>query len=282
VLLNWLIIRGERRNHWLLLAGAGAVVAAYLAVMIPLFDRDHHNWYLQQSLVQVKRVLGLRVSRGTLSSPGEFLHLIAHQYVVFTPSLVVGLAGVVAIVARCVRARGLQPLQHNSLLFSWSAAGVLIFGMSALRYDQYFELVLIPTYCLLWTEVCRFVRAHPRTVPVAVAAGVVVLAASLSAFYVRVLARDDNALAHIPGHSVVVTEEEIGDEIPQPWCTVARAGVCLGAAAYAITYTSYLQPAAPPADTTFHAMMTGAAPVAVFKGFKETITVWRLRAPAPG
>jgi 4-amino-4-deoxy-L-arabinose transferase-like glycosyltransferase len=290
VLLNWLIVRGERRNHWLLLAGAGAVIVAYLAVMIPLFDRDYHDWYLQQSLVQVKRVLGLRVSRGTLSSPGEFLHLIAHQYVIFTPSLVVALAGVVVIVARCVRARGLQPLRHNSLLFSWSAAGVLIFGMSALRYDQYFELVLIPTYCLLWTEVCRFVRAHPRTAPVAVAAGVVVLAASLSAFYVRVLARDDNALAqvgqyaqaHIPGNSVVVTEEEIGDEIPQPWCTVARAGVCLRAATYAITYTSYLQPAAPPADTAFHAMMTGAAPVAVFKGFKEIITVWRLRAPAPG
>src|ERR1700689_2696068 len=58
VLLNWLIVRGERRNHWLLLAGAGAVVAAYLAVMIPLFDRAHDDWYLQQSLVQVKRVLG--------------------------------------------------------------------------------------------------------------------------------------------------------------------------------------------------------------------------------
>jgi 4-amino-4-deoxy-L-arabinose transferase-like glycosyltransferase len=289
VLLNWLIIRRQRRNHWLLLAGAGAVIAAYLAVIIPLFDRDHHDWYLQQSYVQLKRVLGLRVSRGTLSSPGQFLHLIVHQYIVFVPSLAVALAGVVVIVARCVRARGLRPLRHNSLLFSWSAAGVLIFGMSALRYDQYFELVLIPTYCLLWTEVCRYIRAHPRTVPAAAAAGLLVLAAGLSAFYFRVLARDDNALsqvgqyaqAYLPANSVVVTEEEIGDEIPQSWCTVARASVCLGAATYAITYTSYLQPVAPPADTAFHAMMTGAAPVAAFRGFKETITVWRLRAPAP-
>jgi hypothetical protein len=161
---------------------------------------------------------------------------------------------------------------------------VVVFGASALRYDQYFELVLIPLYCLLWTEVCRYVRAHPRTAPAVAAAGLVVLAAGLSAFYLRVLARDDNTLyqvqqyaqAHIPRDSVVVTEEEIGDEIPQPWCAVARAGVCGGAAAYAITYSSYLQPAVPPSDAAFQAIMTGAVRVAAFSGFKETITVWRL------
>jgi 4-amino-4-deoxy-L-arabinose transferase-like glycosyltransferase len=284
VLLNWLIIRTQARGHRLLLAGIGTVVAAYLAVMIPLFDTGHHDWYLQQSLVQLRRVLGLRVSRGTLASPGEFAHLLTHQYVVFVPSLAVGLAGVIVIGWRCVRARSLRPLEHNSLLFSWSAAGVVVFGASALRYDQYFELVLIPLYCLLWTEVCRYVRAHPRTAPAVAAAGLVVLAAGLSAFYLRVLARDDNTLyqvqqyaqADIPRDSVVVTEEEIGDEIPQPWCAVARAGVCGGAAAYAITYSSYLQPAVPPSDTAFQAIMTGAVRVAAFSGFKETITVWRL------
>jgi hypothetical protein len=75
---------------------------------------------------------------------------------------------------------------------------------------------------------------------------------------------------------VVVTEEEIGDEIRQPWCAVARAGVCAGTAAYAIAYSSYLQPAAPPSDAAFQAIMTGAVRVAAFSGFKETITVWRL------
>lgn len=284
VLLNWLIIRRQWRGHLLLLAGAGIVVGAYLAVMIPLFDSGHHDWYLQQSLVQVKRVLGLRVSRGTLTSPGEFMHLLTHQYAVFAPSLVVALASVIVVGWRCLRARSLRPLEHNSLLFSWAAAGVVVFGASALRYDQYFELVLIPLYCLLWTEVCRYVLAHPRTAPAAAAAGLVVLAAGLSAFSLRVLARDDNTLyqvqqyaqAHIPRDAVVVTEEEIGDEIPQPWCAVARAGACGGTATYAITYSSYLQPATPPSDTAFQAIMAGALKVTAFSGFKETITVWRL------
>jgi len=289
VLLNWLLIRKHTRKHWLLLAAAGAVVAVYLAVMIPLFDRGHNDWYLPQTLVQVKRVLGLQTSRGTLSSPAEFVYLLTHQYVVFVPSLAVALAGVTVIVSACARARSLEPLRRNSLLVSWSAAGLVVLGASAIRYQQYFALVLIPLYCLLWTEVCRYVRAHPRTAPAAAAAGLVVLAASLSTFYVRVLARDDNALAEvqqyaqsrIPSNSVVITEEEIGDEIPQPWCAVARAGICGRTAAYAITYQSYLQPAVPPGDRAFQTMMTDATPIAVFEGFKETITVWQLPPQTP-
>jgi len=100
VLLNWLIIRTQAHGHRLLLAGIGTVVGAYLAVMIPLFDTGHHDWYLQQSLVQIRRVLGLRVSRGTLASPGEFAHLLTHQYVVFVPSLAVALAGPATAVTR--------------------------------------------------------------------------------------------------------------------------------------------------------------------------------------
>jgi 4-amino-4-deoxy-L-arabinose transferase-like glycosyltransferase len=285
VLLNWLLIRAEHRNHRRLLAAAATVVVLYLAVMIPLFDSGHHDWYLQQSLIQVKRVLGLRVSRGTLSSPSAFAHLLTHQYVIFVPSLVVAAAGAILIVSACARARGLGPLRRNSLLVSWSGAGIVVFAASAIRYEQYFELILIPLYCLLWTEVCRYVRGHPRTAPAAVAAGLIVLAAGLGTFYIRVLARNDNALAqvqqyaqtHLPTSSVVITEEEIGDEIPQPWCAVARAGICGGTAAYAITYQSYLQPAIPAGDPAFQKIMTDATPITTFQGFKETITVWRLR-----
>lgn len=159
-----------------------------------------------------------------------------------------------------------------------------MFGASAIRYQQYFELVLIPLYCLLWTEVCRYVRAHPRALPVAAVTGLLVGVASLGTFYVRVADRHDNVLGQvavyarrdIPRSSVVVTEEEIGDEIAQPWCTPARAASCGAATSYVITYASCLEPAAPPADHAFWAMMAHARPVTTFHGFKETVTVWRL------
>jgi 4-amino-4-deoxy-L-arabinose transferase-like glycosyltransferase len=289
VVLNWLIIRREKRNHWLLLAGAASVVVAYLAVMIPLFDNGRHDWYLQQTLVQLERVAGLRRSQGTLTSPAQFLHLIGHQYVIFGPSVAAALAGAAFIIVRCARARSLEPVRHNSLLLAWAAAGVIVFGASAIRYQQYFELVLIPLYCLLWTEVCRYVRAHPRAMPAAAVDGVIVVAAGLGTFCARVLAHHDNVLGQvrlyaerdIPRRSVVVAEEEIGDEIPQQWCTPARAGVCGAAASYAITYTSYLEPAAPAADHAFWAMMKGATRVTTFTGFKETVTVWRLNRAKP-
>lgn len=285
ILFNWAIIRQHKRGHLLLLAGAGAVIAAYLAVMIPLFDHGRDDWYLQQTLVQVKRVLGLRVSRGTLASPIEFLHLLAHQYAIFVPSLVAALAGVIVLAVSCVRARGTQPLRRNSLLLSWAAAGIVVFSLSALRYQQYFELVLIPLDCLLWTEVCRYARRHPRLLPAIVAAGLVVAAVNLGTFYVRVLARSDNVLAavqqyaqdRIPRDSVVLTDEEIGDEIPQRWCIIAHPASCLSSASYAITYTTYLQPASPPGDSAFTTAMRGATRLTTFQGFKETVTVWRLR-----
>jgi hypothetical protein len=68
---------------------------------------------------------------------------------------------------------------------------------------------------------------------------------------------------------------------PQPWCAVTRAGICGSTAAYAITYASYLQPTVPADDPAFRAMMTHATRMATFQGFKETITIWRLRAPTP-
>jgi hypothetical protein len=88
----------------------------------------------------------------------------------------------------------------------------------------------------------------------------------------------------IPRGSVVVTEEEVGDEIPQQWCTPARAASCGPATGYVITYTSYLEPAAPPADHAFWALMRRATRVITFTGFKESVTVWRLTGAgrAPG
>jgi 4-amino-4-deoxy-L-arabinose transferase-like glycosyltransferase/putative flippase GtrA len=287
VLLNWLIIRKEKRNHWFLLSGMGGVMCAYLGVMIPLFDPGKHDWFAADSMIQLERVLYLRVSRGTLSSPGEFVHLLMEQYVVFLPSFAVALAGVIVIVVKFARARSLLPAERNSLLFSWAVAGVVVFGASALRYDQYFELALIPLYCLLWTEACQFVRSRRHLMPAAAAAGLIVLAAGLGTFCFRVAGRSDNALyqvqqyalAHIPRGSVVITEEDIGDEIQQPWCSTTQASVCGASATYAITYASYLQSATPPDDSAFQALMTDATSAATFQGFKETITVWRLRRP---
>jgi 4-amino-4-deoxy-L-arabinose transferase-like glycosyltransferase len=288
VALNWLVIRRQGRNHRYLAGSALFVILAYIAGMILLFDYGKQQWFLQQSLLQLERVIGLRESRGTLNSPLELAHLLSRQYGIFAPSLLVAAAGVVLLVRRvvqCARARSWEPVRSNSILFCWSVAGVLVFGASQLHFPQYFALILIPLYCYLWTEAYEYVRARPGRLKLAAAAWTAVGLLGIGSFYLRVGAHKDNALwqvqqyaaKYIPGNDTVITEQDIADVISQPWCTVARAGACQISATYVITYATYLQPVAPPGDVEFWKIMRGATKVKVFAGFKETITVWRLR-----
>jgi 4-amino-4-deoxy-L-arabinose transferase-like glycosyltransferase len=289
VALNWLIIRRDGRKHLTLFGGAVAVIATYLGGMIWLFDFNGHKWFVQQSLVQVERVLGIRHSLGTLTSPIAALHLLSHQYGIFIPSLLVALASFILIVCRviqCLLRRSVGPIRENSLFFSWAVAGMVIFGASDLRFPQYFALILIPMYCYLWTEAYRFVRVRPRAlIAVAVAASLVTVA-GLGSFYLRVLGRHDNVLRetqawvakNIPNRSneIIITQEQIGDLVKQQWCSIARAGSCYRHALWAITYTTYLTPAAPPGDPKFHLALEGATRRATFHGFKETVVIWFL------
>ena len=101
-------------------------------------------------------MLGLQPSGGSLTSPSQLAHLLAAQYRVFAPSLLVAIAGMVIAVRRllgCYRDRDWRALRPQAVLFSWAAVAVLIVGFSNLRYPQYFALVLLPLYLLWWTEV---------------------------------------------------------------------------------------------------------------------------------
>ncbi len=154
VLLCWLVRRAHK-GHLVLLGVALTVIAAYMAVMIRLFDPPGHDWYIGQSVTQVRRVLGLQQSGGTLTSPGGVLHLLAAQYRFFIPSVLVALAAFLTVARRilqCYRARNWEPVQGNALLFSWLATGIVVFGVSSLKFPQYFALILIPAYCFFWTR----------------------------------------------------------------------------------------------------------------------------------
>ncbi len=155
VLLCWLVTGRSHRGHFVLLGVALAAVAGYLAAMSGLYDVPAHAWFADQSLVQVRRVLGLQQSGGTLTSPATAAHLLAAQYRFFVPSVAVALAALATAARRllqCYRMRDWRPARDNALLFSWLVAGAVVFGLSALKFPQYFALILIPAYCYLWTE----------------------------------------------------------------------------------------------------------------------------------
>jgi 4-amino-4-deoxy-L-arabinose transferase-like glycosyltransferase len=285
--IHWLIIRRERRNHLILLGGWAFIIALYVAVMTPLFHVGPNNWFVSDNVLQFERVTGLRASGGTLTSPLALLYLLAHQYAVFLPSLIAAVAAFVLVVRRavqCVRTRSVAPLERNALLFSWTAAAIIVFGISTLRYQQYFALILVPMYCFLWTELLTTMAWHPKFQRTAATVAAVVLLAGLGSFYLRVVDRNDNVLAQtrqyvltkIPQNDVVLTPEQIGDEIDQRWCTLYRAPACRYAATYVVTYITFLQ-GNPPHDPFITDLLRESVPVKTFRGFKETVTVWRIR-----
>jgi 4-amino-4-deoxy-L-arabinose transferase-like glycosyltransferase/putative flippase GtrA len=285
VLICWLITRRSHKGHLIMLGTALVVVVVYVAIMIRLFDIPGHHWYINQSLDQARRVLGLQHSGGTLTSPLKALHLLAAEYRIFAASLLVAIMSF-AIAARrlvqCIRARTWAPVRGNALLFSWLAAGVVVFGLSSLKFPQYFVLLLIPMYCFAWSEIGHWKWRASRTwvlAGTAVAAGLAAFALSLSAFGANPFAQVQRyAAAHIPAASVVVTEQGIGDLIRQPWCTVEKAQPCLHRAAYAITWRTYLESSMSQGDAAFRQMMTGAVRVRSFGRPGATATVWQLRS----
>ncbi|HWF81992.1 MAG TPA: glycosyltransferase family 39 protein [Streptosporangiaceae bacterium] len=283
VLLCWLIVRRAHKGHLVLLGVAVAVIAAYIVAMHRMYDLPGRPWFTEQSLVQLRRVLGLQQSGGTLGSPSALLHLLAAQYRYFVPSVLVGLSALVVAVrrlAQCYRARNWLPARPNALLFSWMAAGVAIFGFSSLKFPQYFALILVPAYCYLWTEVARWDwrRAWKAAVPVvAVVASVGCFALTVPAYtYNTLQLTQQYAQDHIPPNAVVVTEQSIGDLINQPWCTVEYPAPCLAAASYAITWSTYLQSSFTQGHAAFHQLMQGAVAVKSFSGPVGTATIWKL------
>jgi 4-amino-4-deoxy-L-arabinose transferase-like glycosyltransferase len=283
-LLCWLIVRRGHRGHLVMLGVALAVIAAFLVAMAHMYDVPGHPWFLDQSFVQVRRVLGLLPSGGTLTSPAKLLHLLAAQYKYFIPSALIALIALLVAIrrlAQCYRARCWLPASDNALLFSWFAAGVVVFGLSSLKFPQYFALILVPAYCYLWTELrrWRWPAAVRTTLPVAAAAaGVCSLVLALAAFSANPLEQvQQYAAVRIPASAVVVTEESIGDLIQQRWCTVEEATACQGVASYAITWNTYLQSSFELGDPAFHQLMRGAVQLGSFSGSIGTATVWKLQ-----
>ncbi|MGD0063323.1 MAG: glycosyltransferase [Streptosporangiaceae bacterium] len=289
VLICWFLRRRQHKEHLVLLAATVLVIITYVAVMAWRFDVPGHDWYIYQTTVQVRRVLGVQHSGGTLTSPAALLHLLFAQYKVFVPSFIAAISFVIITIRRIpslYRARKNRQSPPNVLLLSWTIAGILVFGLSSLKFPQYFTLVLIPLYCLGWTELAGWDRTDKWKISVvacAVVCGIASLFLSMSALRGNPFAQAQQyAAANINPGSVVVTEQSIGDLINQPWCTVEEATPCLHTASYAITWQTYLQSSFTEGNAAFHQLMIGADRLRSFTGAAGTVTVWKLRGLSSG
>jgi hypothetical protein len=283
VLLCWLITKRDHLKHLALLGFAIVAFASATLAEVLSYDSPGHDWWWQDTVVQIRRVLGIQQSGGTLTSPTAALHLLLAQYDVFAPSFLIALVTLVLALRRlwtCYMERDWRPVTGNALLWSWMASALVIFGFSSLRYPQYFALILVPMYAWFWTE-----TRHWRLRPQGRAALILVACiAGIASFFGRVVGYDDNVFADVqryaatslPPNVVVIADEAVGDLIRQPYCREQEAAPCAQVASYVITWDTYLQTTGELGDQAYRKLMIGAVRLRSWTGFNGTVTVWRI------
>jgi 4-amino-4-deoxy-L-arabinose transferase-like glycosyltransferase len=281
VLLHWILAGGDRRGHGVLFACVGAVAIVYVASMLVIFGDD----YWRASNVQLGRASGTSHSGGGSVSSTADLGTVFDQYRLFYSTIAITIVAFVLLAIRAVqmiRARSRAPVREIGVTFSWLVGGIIFFSVLQIRFPQYFMLVLIPLYGFVGIETMRWLSRRGRTATTVAAVVVTaILAADVVTYVQRIASRDDNALEavaayaneRIPASDVVMTEQPIGVLIRQPYCETWKAPRCLPRAKWLIYYRTTLFD---PEEAYGVRVLDGARRVAVFDGFKETISVYRL------
>ncbi|MFL5815984.1 MAG: glycosyltransferase family 39 protein [Conexibacter sp.] len=291
VVVHWALTRRRRSGHLALFAAAGALLTVDLAVMLVAFVRDGHNWFLDDSRVQVERLLGHKASRGSIGSWHDALDALVGPYKLFVGTLAIAGAGGVLVLWRTAAGlvrRDLRGGVADPLLYAWALVAVLFLGALRLKMAHYFVMAEVPLMLYAFAELAAWGKARPQAVARRTVAALLLLALAVNAwtFVERFVQRSDDALGAtrayaqtLPRDATFLTEESIGTIIPQPYCKLYEAGGCVADVRYIAIYRSQTQ--RPPSSPTLDRLLRYSQPLVRFDGFKERITVYRADGPGP-
>lgn len=291
VAAHWALTRRRHADHVALFAAAAALLAVDLSAMLVAFVSHGHNWFVEDSKVQIQRVLGHKASRGSIHSASAAVDALLGPYKLFVGTLVLSALGGALVVWRTVAGLARRDLRRrvaDPLLYAWALVAVLFLAALRLKEAHYFVMAEVPLLLYLFAELERWARTRPpaagRRAVVALLA--LVLAVNGWTFVERFVNRSDDALGAtrafaqtLPPNATFLTEESIGTDIPQPYCKLYEAGACVDAVRYVAIYRSQTQ--RPPQNATLDRLLVYSAPIARFDGFKERITVYRSPGPGP-
>jgi len=276
-MLTWLLARKNGRGHVVLLVVAAHVVILYVLAMYMAFG----DVYLFQSLVQVRRALGVVSSRGLTYGLTEATQALTNTYWVFFVTILVVVGGAVAVVVRLVQCIVRRRVPDHPILLGWSAAAVTLLAVVALKSPQYLIVMLVPLYAFVAAELTQRKMAGWVVTVLIVA----VLGLNLTTWYFRFVQRTDNALLatydyaaeFIPSNARVLTEECIGVQLEQTYYNIQahRGARDLWELdpTHIILYNSAT--AKPLSSPGLDSLLQRATLVAYFTGFKEEILIYR-------
>jgi hypothetical protein len=230
-----------------------------------------------------------------IASPQDVIAAISAQYRIFAFTVFLCGASFVWLfvdIGRSILRRDSSWLRRHSLEASWIIVGVAVFLIIHIKFPNYFIYTMIPLLVYLGMRIQEVVspwlaanHRHPKWVRGALIAALVLLICfDLGESYYRFVVQSDNALLQVATYAQqtfgsgdrVIADEPVGTLIPEQYCKLEDAQFCTNAK-WIVTYVSLTEQLPTRAsDPELYVLLGESHQVAVFHGFKETITVYKV------
>lgn len=279
VVVNWILVRRDYRQHLCLLLIVGCVVDVYELAMCLRYE----DLFFAQQFVQFERLFGGLNSRGMNFGLGEALRIIVDRYWIYISTVIAILLGWPLIALRYVGALLQRIDAGDSVLLSWAVGGLVFAVLSRLKSPHYLVLWLIPLYLFLALWLIQWAKGRkllliPAICLLFIAVNIFTWNQRFARSYGDPLRQSAQFINdNLPQSAVVATESYIGLLIKQPYVDIETANTAekWKDVEYLAIYTS--------TTATTDSLPTLAqwatklcVPMASFKGFKDSVVVCKL------
>jgi 4-amino-4-deoxy-L-arabinose transferase-like glycosyltransferase len=283
IAIHWLITKGNRRQHVLVLITAGSIVALYILGMVIFVGEP----FTQATIVQIRRTLGLQEARGLQYGPTEAFRAMAQTYWAFGGSVLsLGIGVLTAILISKSHRQDKSPL---AIITAWALAAFLMLGGIKLRNPHYLVYALPPAIALTSIVIVELEKLHHRialwlfAILVVLNLGTAIIRlANFSA--VNALEEVQTQMAELPPDATVLTEESICALIAQPCYPFGHyqsegqiATIPGGDPDYVVVYTTTTQK--PPQTEAVLELIAEGRVIYSISGWKETLTIVQVESP---
>lgn len=277
--LYYFFTREETRKHRNLYISAAITIAVYVAAMLLLWG----DVYVQQTWVQVQRVLGVLDSRGLNITLSQAASAVVQTYWIYITTLSVLMLGLATVLWHTIRFIKTKQAPIHPLLLSWSLASTVFLACIGIKAPHYLIIALVPLY--IYIGAVLLTKLSHRTVLILM---LMVCIINMFTWHTRFYVQEDNALAQtytymnkmVPDRYNVLTEEAVGVGIKQHYYRLdahtSKEDLDQIQPEYIVLYTTATQHA--PSSDALEEIIKQSELVKTIHGFKETIFIYKTPA----
>lgn len=283
VIINWILTRRNHYLHGVTLLYAGILLTMYISTMVLIVGQP----YVDATVVQIRRTLGVQEARGLTYGFTEAIQALITTYWAFSGSiLLLGLGGL------CAFRKAISHWQGEELelspITSWVMSAALMLALIRLRNPHYMIYLIVPVAIIGWLELGVRIEVRQwrkedegRLARIFV---ITLLALNFITLLIRVTNFSNiNALSAVriyiadqvlPG-TRILADEPICAMVPNPCYRIgiyqSESRLAQARPQIIVLYTSTTQK--PPQSEALLGLIGRSTPVYQVAGWKETITV---------